>query len=354
MIDQAEKIRPGEEINQDALSLFLEDKLDDFNGILKIKQFPGGFSNLTYQIIAANANYVLRKPPNGAANIKGGHNMAREFNVLVQLEKAGFKYIPKPILFSENVEIIGSEFYLMQKVEGVIIRNSKIIELKEWLSPSNLSDLSKNLARTMASLHQIDINQSGLINLGKPQGYISRQLKGWFERYKNSETQVLNQINEIYEWLLKNQPQEMAPSLIHNDYKYDNVCFDIESKEIIAILDWEMCTVGDPRMDIGTTLSYWCEASDGDFEKTFNLTYLKGNITREEFVKIYSECNPIDLSEILYFYVFGLFKNSVVIQQIYSRYKKGFTKDPRFSELNLGVERLLEKAVLSIETAKMK
>jgi aminoglycoside phosphotransferase (APT) family kinase protein len=354
MKDQAGKIRSGEEINQDALSLFLKDSLIDFPGILSIKQFPGGFSNLTYQIETSNANYVLRKPPKGAAHIKGGHNMGREFNVLVQLEKSGFKYIPKPILFTENAEIIGSEFYLMEKVEGVIIRNSKLIELKEWLSPSNLSHLSQNLAKTLASLHQIDIYQSGLMNLGKPEGYISRQLKGWFERYKNSETQDLHQIDKIYEWLVKNQPKEIAPSLIHNDYKYDNVCFDIDSKEIIALLDWEMCTVGDPRMDIGTTLSYWCEAKDGDFEKTFNLTYLQGNISRDEFVKIYSEANPIDLSEILYFYVFGLFKNSVVIQQIYARYKKGFTKDPRFSQLNLGVERLLEKAMLSIESGKMK
>lgn len=351
--DKATEIRTGEELDSDKLQSYLQTKIEDFGQITNILQFPGGYSNLTYQIETENKKYVLRKPPKGAENIKGGHNMQREYNILKSLHNANFKKIPKPILFSDDHSIVGSEFYLMEKMEGVILRSSNFKTQKEELNPKKMESLSISLCETLAQLHKIELENSGLLNLGKPEGYIKRQVDGWFERYNKSKTDEIGEFELVFHWLVENMPKEIKPTLIHNDFKYDNVVFNFETNKIIAILDWEMTTIGDPRMDIGTSLSYWCEPTDGEFEKTFNLTWLPGNLNREDFVQLYQKTNPIDLSEILYFYVFGLFKNAIVIQQIYSRFKKGLTQDTRFSNLGFGVKTLIKKALKSIESKKM-
>jgi aminoglycoside phosphotransferase (APT) family kinase protein len=352
--DKATEIRTGEELDSDKLQSFLQTKIESFGHIIKILQFPGGYSNLTYQIETKNQKYVLRKPPKGAENIKGGHNMQREYNILKSLQNANFKKIPKPILFSNDLSIIGSEFYLMEKMEGVILRSANFKTQKAELNPKKMEMLSINLCETLAQLHKIDLEKSGLLNLGKPEGYIERQVNGWFERYNKSKTDEISKFELVYKWLVAYMPKEIKPTLIHNDFKYDNVVINFETNKIIAILDWEMTTIGDPRMDIGTSLSYWCEPNDGEFEKTFNLTWLPGNLNRKDFVQLYQKTNPIDLSEILYFYVFGLFKNAIVIQQIYSRFKKGLTQDTRFSNLGYGVKTLIKKGLKSIESKKMK
>lgn len=352
--DRATEIRTGEELDSKNLKDFLASKIENFGPITNILQFPGGYSNLTYQINTASQSYVLRKPPKGAENIKGGHNMQREFNILKSLHNANFKKIPKPILFSEDHTIIGSEFYLMKKMEGVILRSANFRTQKEELKPEKMKLLSSNLCESLAQLHKIDLEKSGLLNLGKPEGYIKRQVNGWYDRYNKAKIDNISEFEVVFNWLVTNMPEEIKPSLIHNDFKYDNVVINFQTNEIIAILDWEMSTIGDPRMDIGTSLSYWSEANDGEFEKTFNLTWLPGNLSRNEFVQLYQNTNPIDLSEILYFYIFGLFKNAVVIQQIYSRHKKGLTQDTRFENLIFGVNRLIKKALNSIESKEMK
>jgi aminoglycoside phosphotransferase (APT) family kinase protein len=351
--DKAIKIRTGEELPIEVLNVFLKENINDFGQINEITQYPGGYSNLTYLLSTTNKKYVLRKPPKGAENIKGGHNMLREFNILKNIYETGFRKIPQPIIFCDNHDIIGSDFYLMQKVEGTIIRTSQFEQVKAALVPNKIKVLSTNLCETLAELHKIDIEKTGLINIGKPEGYIKRQVTGWYERYKAAETDDIPEMNIVYHWLSSNMPEEIKPTLIHNDFKYDNVVINLSSEEILAILDWEMATVGDPRMDIGTCLSYWCEAQDSDFEKTFNLTWLEGNLTKKEFIAYYKTINNIDLSQILYFYVFGLFKNSVVIQQIFARYKKGLTNDERFANLGYGVKKLIRKAKLSIEADDM-
>lgn len=355
MNDQAKEIRNGEGLDKLTLEGFLNKNIEHFNKITDIKQFSGGYSNLTYLIITENRNYVLRKPPNGAKAIKGGHNMRREFVILESLTNVGFEKVPKPIFYSDDESILGSEFYLMEKLEGTILRNSEFKKQKEFLSPELLSKLSLQICETQAELHKINIENTPLQSIGKPEGYIARQVNGWHERYLNARTDEIEAELQVFNWLTKNMPKEIKPTLLHNDFKYDNVIFDIEKQEIMAILDWEMATIGDPRMDIGTTLSYWCQAEDGDFEKNFNLSWLPGNLTRNEYVQEYQKLNPeIDLSEILYFYVFGLFKNAIIIQQIYSRFKKGLTQDPRFANLIVGVKSLMKKASISIESGKMR
>jgi aminoglycoside phosphotransferase (APT) family kinase protein len=352
--DEAKEIRTGEEIDESSLELFLNQNIENFGKITGIKQFPGGYSNLTYLILTEERSYVLRKPPKGAKAIKGGHNMHREFEILESLTNAGFCKVPKPIFYTADESILGSEFYLMKKLEGIILRNSEFKKQKEFLNPELMAKLSLEICETQAALHKIKIENTPLANIGKPDGYICRQVKGWHERYLNAKTEELETEQLVFHWLSENTPNEIKPTLLHNDFKYDNVVFDLENQKILAILDWEMATIGDPRMDIGTTLSYWCEARDGDFEKNFNLSWLPGNLTREEYVAHYQKINPeVDLSNILYFYVFGLFKNAVIIQQIYARYKNGLTQDPRFANLIEGVKALMRKSYRSILETKM-
>ncbi|MCF8324903.1 MAG: phosphotransferase family protein [Leadbetterella sp.] len=352
--DEAKEIRTGEELNLVSFEGFLNKNVPNFGKITDIKQFPGGYSNLTYLILTENKKYVLRKPPKGAKAIKGGHNMRREFDILESLTKAGFDKVPKPIFYSEDESILGSEFYLMEKLEGIILRNSEFNKQKEFLSPEMMAKLSLQLCETQAELHKIRIENTLLQHIGKPDGYIARQVKGWHERYLNAKTDEINTELLVFNWLNDNMPVEIKPTLLHNDFKFDNVIFDSRNQKILAILDWEMATIGDPRMDIGTSLSYWCEATDGDFEKNFNLSWLPGNYTREEYVAHYQKINPeIDLSNILYFYVFGLFKNAIIIQQIYARFKNGLTQDPRFANLILGVKALMKKAYKSVLENKM-
>ena len=277
--------------------------------------------------------------------------MAREYQILSTLHQAGYRKIPQVLLSCEDESLLGFPFYLMEKIDGVILRGKMAHKIQ--IPAEQMRHLSMSLIDALVELHQIDIEQTGLIQLGKPEGYIRRQVEGWSQRYAAAQTDEIPQMEELSSWLIANLPAEGKPSVIHNDFKYDNAILDPESLEISAILDWEMSTVGDPMMDFGTTLSYWCEAGDGDFEKSFNVSWLPGNLTRREVVEYYAEKSGRDTSNALYFYVFGLFKNAVIMQQIYSRYKKGYTQDERFAMLIWGVQELAKKAILAVEKGKL-
>jgi aminoglycoside phosphotransferase (APT) family kinase protein len=353
-IDTPTTVRLGEELDLVKLNDFIKSQLPDFEEIIEVSQFPGGYSNLTYFLKTANRAYVLRRPPVGAKDIKGGHDMAREYKILTAIKSIGYAKIPNPIIFSEDENIMGCPFYIMERVQGIILRAKDAPKLMASVAPNEMRKLSEALCDNLADLHAIDIESTGLINIGKPEGYILRQVEGWHKRYLASQTDEIASMDNLANWLKVNLPIEGKPTLIHNDYKYDNVVLNANNlSEIIAVLDWEMTTVGDPLMDLGTSLSYWAEANDGTFEKTFNLSWVEGNLTRQEFAERYAEKSGRDVSNILYFYVFGLFKNSVVIQQIYSRYKKGLTTDPRFADLIFGVKALSKKGIKSIESGKM-
>lgn len=350
-LDTAGNQKAGEELPLDTLNTYLNEQISDFGSISSIGQFGGGYSNLTYLIQTSQKSYVLRRPPFGAKDIKKGHDMAREYQILSTLCKAGYSKVPQTILCCVDENILGCPFYLMEKIEGVILRGKMGAKLA--IPPVQMRQLSQNLIDALVELHQIDIVQTGLIQIGKPEGYIQRQVEGWSKRYEAAQTDEISQMLALSQWLQENLPTEIPPSLIHNDFKYDNAILAPDTLNIIALLDWEMSTVGDPRMDLGTCLSYWCEAGDGDFEKSFNVSWLPGNMTRREVADYYAEKSGLDISNILYFYVFGLFKNAVIMQQIYSRYKKGYTQDERFAMLIWGVQELAKKAVGALEKEKL-
>ena len=349
-IDEAKAIRTGEELDVQKLTPFLKDTLPDFGTITSIGQFPGGFSNLTYLIQTDDNAYILRRPPFGAA-AKGGHDMGREYRVLNLLKQAGYSKIPTPLSIDESGTVLGSPFYIMAQLSGVILRPKDAQNAA--LTVEVMRHTSKRLIDNLTDLHALDIETTGLAQLGKPEGYVQRQVEGWIDRYHKAQTDDVVEMEIAADWMLKNMPRPQKPTFLHNDYKYDNVVWDSEMTHIIGVLDWEMSTVGDPLMDFGAALAWWSEIGDGDFSKMMNLTWLEGNLSRRQAVDRYAEKTGRDLSDILFYYVFGLYKNAVIGQQIYARWKKGLTQDARFSGLIYGVFELSKIAVKAIDSKKI-
>lgn len=313
-----------------------------------IRQFKGGYSNLTYLITTPSKEFVLRRPPLGL-KISKAHDMVREFRILEALQKAGYSKVPLPVDCCEREEIIGAPFFIMEKVEGLILRNR--IPEGMTLDKDFFGQLSKNTLDGLLELHQLELQKSGLGQLGKPDGYTVRQVKGWSERYTKSKTDDLKAMEKVSEWLNLNIPKEEAVGFIHNDYKYDNLVLGGENNpEILAVLDWEMATVGHPLMDLGSSLAYWCEEDDNDLLKMFNLSHAPGNMSRSEVIHYYDKNSPLNLNDMVYYYAFGLFKVGVIAQQIYKRYCMGFADDPRFAGLIHVVEACGKKALESIKT----
>lgn len=325
------------------------EKLPAYLGVpsVEVTAFPGGFSNLTYQVEAGEATYVLRRPPHGL-KIAKAHDMIREFRVLQALEKAGYTNMPHPISACEDESIIGAPFFLMEKVDGMIIRNRPPAEA----TVAFFRQLSQSALDVLIDLHSLELSDSGLGALGKPEGYALRQVQGWAERFQKAKTSEVPQIEKAFEWLHSSIPSSSDVAFIHNDFKYDNLVIS-PSGEVQAVLDWEMATVGDPLMDLGTTLAYWAEAEDEDILKMFNLSYVPGNFTRREVIDYYASKTGRDVSEMVFYYVFGLCKVATIAQQIYQRFSLGYSKDPRFSVLNQVVEAAGRKAIASIQTGNI-
>ena len=327
----------------DLLPVYLSEQLGLPCQDLEIKPFPGGFSNLTYAISCEAFSLVLRRPPLGH-KISKAHDMVREFKVLKALEKAGYTKMPKPILLCEDEAIIGAPFFLMEQVEGRIIRN----KMPADVGAAFFRKLSEQTIDVLIELHQLELEQSGLLALGKPEGYVKRQVDGWAERYQKAKTDELPDLEQAFDWLNANQPLRSSVAFIHNDFKFDNLVCSADA-DVLAVLDWEMATIGDPLMDLGTTLAYWAEPGDVDILKMFNLSYVEGNFSRSELVDYYASKSSADMSQILFYYVFGLCKVAVIAQQIYQRYVQGFASDPRFAVLNQVVKACGQKAQFSIQ-----
>ncbi len=355
MID-TKPIRQGEELNKENLQAFLRENLAVKTDEIEISQFPGGSSNLTYCIRIGADEFVLRRPPFGN-QVKSAHDMSREFNGLSKLSKV-YKPAPKPLIYCADDAIIGSEFYLMERRKGLIIRGklSEPPALADGQTLENSQDLRKKTVESfienLADLHSIDYKKIGLETLGNPEGYAIRQVEGWTKRYFNAQTDDHTELEKSIEWLNKNIPASDGAALIHNDYKFDNVMLNPNDlTEIVAVLDWEMTTIGEPLMDLGSSLAYWMQKENGEemLSMPFNPRVLMENISRRELVEIYAEKSGKQVSDIVFYYVFGTFKLAAIAQQIYFRYKKGFTKDQRFAKFDHFIKSLGKIALDGIE-----
>jgi aminoglycoside phosphotransferase (APT) family kinase protein len=330
ILDQPQTIRAGEELNIAPLQAYLQKHIPDLTGALLVQQFPSGYSNLTYLLRFSERELVLRRSPFGV-KIKTAHDMAREYRILSSVIQV-YPKVPRPLLFCDDESIIGASFYVMERVKGVILRAKP--PAGQSLSSEIMRRLSESCIDNLAEIHQIDFTKTGLSDLGKPEGYVERQIRGWTQRYQNARTDDVPEIERVIEWLSANLPPASGAALIHNDYKYDNLVLDPNDlSNLIAVLDWEMATIGDPLMDLGTTLGYWIEPDDPPEMKTFGLTALPGNLNREQLVARYAEKSGREISNIIFYYAYGLFKIAVIVQQIYSRYRQGLTQDKRFAAL---------------------
>jgi aminoglycoside phosphotransferase (APT) family kinase protein len=345
----AQKVRKGEELNEQNLKAFLHkiELINNVNSEIEISQFSTGFSNLTYLLKIENKELVLRRPPFGA--IKRGHDMGREFKVLTGLNQ-GFSKAPTAYVYSQNTEIIGAEFYMMEKVDGIILSSKEA--LKRKIPPDDFKTIADSWLDTFVELHDLDYEAVGLGDLGRPDGYVERQVRNWGKQYLKAATEDIPAAKAVMKWLDENQPKEYNHSLIHNDYKYDNVVFKDDTwQEVRAVLDWEMCTLGDPLMDLGMSIAYWSMASDGDMivKGLPSPTVMEGNPGRHEVVEMYAQKSGRSIDNLVFYYAFGLFKLAVIVQQIYYRYHHGMTSDARFKDLNQATQLFCAMAWQSIQ-----
>ena len=350
-IDNPTKIREGEGLDNKILNNYLSNFLDIDKSNFELFQFPSGFSNLTYLIKSNNKEYILRKPPIGA-KIKSGHDMNREFNVLSALDK-DYKKSPTPIHYCNDISIIGSDFYIMERIRGTVLRSNNYKKILTDKTKYNF--IASEFVDTLVELHKLNIEKIGLTGFGRPEGYSSRQVYGWTKRYENSKTSDISEINSVIKWLHKNITESKYVSLIHNDFKYDNLVLDSNNLSVKSVLDWEMCTTGDPFMDLGTSLAYWINKDDPDYmrEINLNITSNENNPKRGEILEMYSNRFGAHIEKIVFYFVFGLFKIAVIVQQIYFRYKNGLTKDIRFKHLDLVVLSYARMAKTSIDKQKI-
>jgi aminoglycoside phosphotransferase (APT) family kinase protein len=351
-LDTTRPAREGEQLDLARLEPYLRAHLPDAPGPLTVEQFPHGFSNLTYLVRLGEREFVLRRPPFGN-QVKSAHDMGREYRVLSKLAKV-YPPAPMPYCYCEDESILGAPFYVMERRRGVVLR--KALPAGLTLDPPTVRRLSEAFLDNLALLHGIDYQAAGLGDLGKPAGYVERQVTGWTQRWEKARTEEVPSMAQLGRWLAQNLPPESGAALIHNDYKYDNLLLDAgDLTRIVAVLDWEMATTGDPLMDLGTTLAYWVEAGDSPILQAFVFgpTNVPGSLTRRELVERYGARTGRDVTGILFYYCFGLFKTAVIIQQIYARYVRGFTKDARFARLNEVVTNLSQAAVQAINAGLM-
>ena len=346
IVDEPKPVRAGEELDLVKLSAFLDRELGVL-GAIAVEQFPGGHSNLTYLVRHGDREYVLRRPPFGS-KVKSAHDMGREVTVLSKLAPV-YARAPRVIAYEGTGEVLGAPFYLMERRRGVILRKDLPAALAA--DHARVRRVCEILIDALVDLHAVDYTTAGLGEFGKPAGYIERQVTGWTERYNSSQTDDLPAVTEVAAWLASHRPADGVPALIHNDFKFDNVIFDPALENITGVLDWEMTTIGDPLMDLGTSLSYWAQASDpaAYHQLPFGPTARPGMMTREEVAQRYLERSGRSTTDLVFYYAFGLLKTAVIAQQIYYRYAKGMTTDPRFATIVFAVRLLAEQARTSIE-----
>jgi aminoglycoside phosphotransferase (APT) family kinase protein len=352
LMDHPTAIRSGEELDVHKLEPFLRDHFPTETGALAIRQFPSGHSNLTYSLHLGAKELILRRPPFGS-KVKSAHDMGREFRVLSKLHPV---YAPAPevLLYCDDASVIGAPFYLMQPVHGIILRRH--LPSGVDFPAETAHQLSESFIDNLLRLHRVDYAAAGLSDLGKPDGYLQRQVRGWTERYYGSKTHDYPEVEKIVQWMQQDMPTTNAVSLIHNDYKYDNVVLDSsEITRIVGVLDWEMCTIGDSLSDLGTALAYWVDSTDPKElqENRWGPTTESGSLTRAEIVRYYSQKTGCDASQIAFYLAFARFKLAVIVQQIYFRYHQGLTKDERFASMPETIRMLLRASLHTVQTGQI-
>jgi aminoglycoside phosphotransferase (APT) family kinase protein len=338
---QAIPVRGGEGFDAKTVENLLRRNIEDLpEGELTVRQFPSGASNLTYLLEVGSWEGVLRRPPLGPVPPKA-HDMGRESSILGKLN-ASYPLAPMPYFFCDDEGIIGAPFYVMERREGVVIDDS----WPEGITPDDglRAGISRTIIDTLVQLHAVDVEGAGLGSLGRPEGFLERQANAWVSRYEEAKTDEIREVGPLTSWLLRDIPESPEPTIIHNDYKLNNLVLDPDDLTTVrAVLDWEMATVGDPLFDLAVSLSYWAEPGDPDDLKAVmpTVTSEGGFMSRAELVELYAQRSGRDLSRMHWYVVFGYFKLAVILQQIFARWKRGQTEDERFGSFGRGVRTLV-------------
>lgn len=341
------EIRPDEGFDESALVDYLQGKLQGADLPLNIRQFGGGAANLTYLLTFSDEDsqyeYVLRRPPLGPV-AKSAHDMNREYKVLSVLHKV-LPVAPQAFLYCEDPGIIGADFFVMERRRGTVVRT------KIPAHYASINDaprrMSLALIDTLADFHAVDYKAIGLESLGRPNGFIERQIEGWYKRWHAAKHEELPLMDELYTWLKANQPASSALTMVHNDYKLDNVMLDSHDPgKLVAVFDWDMCTLGDPLCDLGALLCYWTEPTDPAFYRNASMMPVNeaGFMSRAELVERYAERSGRDVSQIQFYHALGLYRLVVIIAQIYIRYVRGQTQDERFAAFGERIPQLAQAA----------
>ena len=350
--DSSTTPRPGEELAVPQLEAFLQSHFPGASGPLTVSQFPSGHSNLTYLLRLGDREMVLRRPPFGS-RVRTAHDMGREFRVLSKLN-AAYHAAPRVLLYCDEEAILGSPFYIMERIPGIILRRDPPEGLS--FTPEIARGLSEAFVDYLARLHSLDYQALGLGTLGKPQGYLERQVRGWIERYGVSKTHDLPDVDRISSWLRERIPGSPEATLLHNDYKYDNMVLDpADITHVVGVLDWEMSTIGDPLSDLGTALAYWKDVNDPPEWEGIRWcpSNSPGSMTRAQLVERYAQITGRDVSSVAFYLTFARFKVAVILQQIYFRYQQGLTQDQRFAGLAAQVSLMMQASAQAMQTGSI-
>ena len=346
------EVRPDEKFNEANLSQFIKGKFPGSELSLTVKQFGGGAANLTYDLQFGNSyEYVLRRPPLGPV-AKSAHDMGREYKVLSVLHQE-FPYAPRAFLYSDDPAIIGAPFFIMDRKRGIVIR--KHIP-EEFINKPELGrTISEEMVDRLVDFHSVNYKKLGLEDLGKPDGFIERQVEGWYNRWNKAKHQEFKVMDDLYQWLRTHIPKTDEYTLLHNDYKLDNMMLDNKLEKIVAIFDWDMCTLGDPFSDLGALLAYWYDAQhDQPYMKA--ITTMPSEdikfVTRKELIQRYEEKSGRSVHNISFYHTLGLFRLVVIIAQIYIRFVRGQTQDKRFAGLGQMIP-LIAQSAMDVATGKL-
>jgi aminoglycoside phosphotransferase (APT) family kinase protein len=336
-------VRPGEELNIEALSQYLQSKIAGAEHGVSVAQFAKGHSNLTYLLKAGDHEYVLRRGPLGPVPPKA-HDMAREYGILHAVHPH-FPEAPQVFHLCDDPSVIGGVFFLMERRNGFVLRDTipaEVLPVQNY--PQRISEA---FISCLVRLHAIDLAPSGLLSLGKPDGFLERQVEGWAERWQRAKTDETPVMDFVIRWLRERRPPSGKPTLVHNDYKLDNVMLPAGNVDRIeAVLDWEMTTVGDPLADLGLTLCYWTWANLPELQSPVacSITAQAAWFTREQLIMRYAELSGRDVLSVRYYEVLGVFKLAAILQQIYYRFRRGQTADARFENFGDRVQALVRVA----------
>lgn len=337
-------VRDDERFDEASLAAWITDQEDLPGGRFEVTQFGGGKANLTYLLTFEDGEeLVLRRPPLGPV-AESAHDMDREYRVLSRLWKA-FDKAPRAVAFSADPAVIGSPFFLMERRDGVVVRGA-IPEIfgggRDQMANRALSWV---VVDTLAQLHRVDPASCGLEDLGRPEGFLARQVEGWARRWGQAQHQPNRLADELASWLASSIPSAPKPALLHNDWRLDNMAVSRHDPGVcVAVYDWDMATQGDPLADLGTLMGSWFDPGEAPEGLGMMPTTAPGWLPRSQAVERYGARAGADLSRIDWYLVFGSWKLAVILQQIYIRWLRGQTQDDRFEPLGHAAAQLLELA----------